>query len=282
METSFNQKAKRRYGQNFLIAPEVPRRIAEEGLGNFAGGVLEIGPGRGALTAELAKRGGRVAALEIDKDLIPFLEDKFKEHHNVVIAEGDVLQTDIKAFAAAHFEKAHFPLAVCANIPYYITTPILFKIFACGGIFQTAVVMIQKEVYQKLTAKKGAGDYSRLTVIGDYYARTRKLFDVGAGCFYPKPRVDSVVARLEIYTDPPVKLKMPSLFFEIIDLAFAHRRKTLANCLSSGISLPLTNREAGFLIEKAGFSPNVRGEDLDIFDFSKISDTIFEEKHKAL
>ncbi|MDD4125088.1 MAG: 16S rRNA (adenine(1518)-N(6)/adenine(1519)-N(6))-dimethyltransferase RsmA [Eubacteriales bacterium] len=264
-----NPKAKKRYGQNFLTGKAVPERIAREaGIGGEHG-VLEIGPGRGILTEQLAVTAKKTVAVEIDRELIPFLNDKFVNHSNVTIVEGDILETDIAGLINEHFRD--MPVSVCANIPYYITSPILLKLIEGDYGFDTITVMVQKEVAQRLTAKKRSGEYSSLTVLCSYYASVKKLFDVPAGCFSPRPKVDSAVVRFDIYKAPPVNPPDIRLFFKIIRLAFAYRRKTLLNCLAACPDIAYPKEVICDILTSNGFSPNVRGEELDIYDFDKIA-----------
>ncbi len=268
-------KAKKRYGQNFLLGTAIPERIARESGITASHGVIEIGPGRGVLTEHIAKIAKKVVAVEIDRDFIPLLNEKFSISGcgDVTIIEGDILETDINELISENF--ASMPVCVCANIPYYITSPILIKLMECGAIFDTVTVMVQKEVARRLAAKKSTAEYSSLTLFCSYYASVKKLFDVPAGCFSPKPKVDSAVVRFDMYKTPPVKPADTELFFKLIRLAFAHRRKTLVNCLSACPETAFSKTKVNDMLISLGFSQNVRGEELDIYDFTRIADFIY-------
>lgn len=268
-------KAKKYYGQNFLTNKAVPERIARESGVTSSHGVLEIGPGRGILTEFLALIAKKVVAVEIDSELIPFLWEKFSGFENVEIAEGDILKTDIQKLIDEHFTG--MPLSVCANIPYYITSPIILKLIAGNYSFDTVTVMVQKEVARRLCAKKKSSEYSSLTVLCDYYATVKKLFDVPAGNFLPKPKVDSAVIRFDIRKAPPVSPKDIDLFFRVIRLGFSHRRKTLVNCLVSS-DFPFSKDEILIALALSGFSSNIRGEEMDIYDFEKFVSGLYKFK----
>lgn len=265
-------KAKKQFGQNFLTNPAIPQRIAEESGITNEFGVIEVGPGRGILTEQLALKAKKVVAVEIDKELVPLLNEKFEAYENVEIVEGDILDTDIAALIEAHFKN--MPVAVCANIPYYITSPIIMKFIEGGYDLESVTVMVQKEVAQRLCAQKNTENYSALTVVCDYYSTVKRLFAVSAGCFTPKPKVDSAVIRFDIKKQPPVNPKDLNLFFDIIKAAFAYRRKTLANCLNSIIGNRFSKDEITNVLLSSGFSPNVRGEELDIYEFERIANEI--------
>jgi 16S rRNA (adenine1518-N6/adenine1519-N6)-dimethyltransferase len=265
-------KAKKYYGQNFLTNKAIPERIVKESGITEETGVLEIGPGRGILTEFLSKTAKKVVAVEIDTDLIPFLNGKFKDSENVTIIHGDILETDIQSIIDTYFQN--LPVSVCANIPYYITSPIILKLIEGNYSLNTITVMVQKEVARRLSAKKKSPDYSSLTVLCDYYATVKKLFDVPAGNFNPKPKVDSAVIRFDMRKNPPVNPINKELFFTVIRLAFLHRRKTLLNCLVSSPDLKFTKDEILQAIASAGFSPNIRGEEMDIYDFERLINSL--------
>lgn len=268
--------AKKQYGQNFLTDPRIPRRIVENSGITPDDNVIEIGPGRGILTRELAKAARKVAAVEIDRDLIPALEEEFASCGNVKIVCGDILQTDIPRLAREVLGADR--VCVCANIPYYITSPIILKLIEERETVRSFTVMVQKEVADRLCARKGSEAYSSLTVLCSYYASVKKLFAVPAGCFTPKPKVDSAVVRFDIYPEPPVKPKDETLFLELIRSAFAYRRKTLYNCVKSSHGARFSNETVERAIQSAGFGETVRGEELDIFGFAAISDKLLENE----
>ncbi len=266
--------AKKQFGQNFLTDPRIPRRIVElSGIGPDDC-VIEIGPGHGILTRELAARALRVAAVEIDSDLVPELREKFADAPNVSIIEGDFLQTDVKALANGLSGGKR--VCVCANIPYYITSPIILKLLEERECVRSFTVMVQKEFAERLCAKKGSADYSSLTVLCSYYASVKKLFAVPAGCFTPRPKVDSAVIRLDLYDTPAASPKDEKLFLELIRSAFAYRRKTLFNCVQSTHGARFSKQEIAQAFEKASLAPSVRGEELDIFDICRLSDALSE------
>ena len=235
MEKTSPVHAKKQYGQNFLTDASIPKRIAAESGVNEESGVLEIGPGLGILTEQLAAAARKVVAVEIDSDLIPKLEERFRGRPNVTIIEQDILKTDIPALLETHFSG--MDVCVVANLPYYITTPILWKLIEGKYGFKSVTVMVQKEVADRLTAKAGSSAYGAMTATLSYYASVRKLFPVSAGHFTPRPKVDSAVVSIVPYETPPVSVRDESFLLEVIRAAFGMRRKTLVNCLSSHSAL---------------------------------------------
>lgn len=259
---------KKQFGQNFLISESVPRRIAESGC---AEGVLEVGPGIGTLTRELCQNAKKVVAVEIDTTLLPILEKTLADFDNVTVISGDIMKTDIDAIVKEHFADCN-EIAVCANLPYYITSPVLMKLLESRIPFKSITVMVQKEVATRLSAPAGHETYGALTAAVSYYAAVKKLFDVPAGCFMPKPKVDSAVVKLTLYQEPPVDCNEETLF-KVIKGAFAQRRKTLVNSLSTVIGhIPKSTLAA--IITSCGFVEGVRGETLDIAAFAKIANAI--------
>ena len=259
---------KKQFGQNFLISESVPRRIAESGC---AEGVLEVGPGIGTLTRELCQNAKKVVAVEIDTTLLPILEKTLADFDNVTVISGDIMKTDINAIVKEQFADCN-EIAVCANLPYYITSPVLMKLLESRIPFKSITVMVQKEVATRLTAPAGHETYGALTAAVSYYAAVKKLFDVPAGCFMPKPKVDSAVVKLTLYKEPPVNCQEDTLF-KVIKGAFAQRRKTLVNSLSTVIGhIPKSALAA--IITSCGFAEGVRGETLDIAAFAKIANAI--------
>ena len=268
MEHGFHfSKAK---GQNFLIAGWVPQQIAEDSGVTKDVGVLEIGPGIGPLTQQLALRAGKVCAVEVDERLKPILAMTVGEFDNLQILWGDVLKQDIPALVREKFNGLR-PMA-CANLPYYITSPILTALLE-AECFEAVTVMVQKEVAQRIAAKPGTADYSAFTVFCQYYAEPELLFDVPAGCFLPQPKVTSAVITLRTRKTMPWDIADKEVFFRTVRASFAMRRKTLQNGLASGFP-ELGKAGAGEVIAACGFAPSVRGETLDIAGFAAIANEI--------
>ena len=272
MEHGFHfSKAK---GQNFLIASWVPESIAEDSGVQKDVGVLEIGPGIGPLTQQLALRAGKVCAVELDTRLAPILKQTVGEFENLEIIWDDVLKLDVPALVKEKFAGLR-PMA-CANLPYYITSPILTALLE-AECFEAVTVMVQKEVAQRIAAKPGTADYSAFTVFCQFYAEPELLFDVPAGCFLPQPKVTSAVITLRTRKTLPWEILNKEIFFRTVRASFAMRRKTLQNGLAAGFP-ELGKAGAGEVIESCGFAPNVRGETLDIAGFAKIANEIARRK----
>ncbi len=263
-------------GQNFLISSWVPQRIAEDAGVDEGCGVLEIGPGIGPLTQQLALRAGKVCAVEVDQRLKPILALTVGEFSNLEILWDDILKQDIAALVKEKFPGLR-PMA-CANLPYYITSPILTALLE-AECFDSVTVMVQKEVAQRIAAKPGSADYSAFTVFCQYYAQPELLFDVPAGCFLPQPKVTSAVVCLRTRKELPWHIESKELFFRTVRASFAMRRKTLQNGLAAGFP-ELGKAGAGEVIAACGFSPSVRGETLDIPGFAAIANEIYRRKHQ--
>ncbi len=261
-------------GQNFLIAPWVPERIAEEAGVDETAGVLEIGPGIGPLTQQLCKRAGKVCAVELDRRLAPILKLTVGEFDNLQILWDDILRQDIPALVRERLAGLR-PMA-CANLPYYITSPILTALLE-AECFESVTVMVQKEVAQRIAAKPGTADYSAFSVLCQYYAQPEILFDVPAGCFLPQPKVTSAVIRLNVRKKLTWDILDKELFFRAVRASFAMRRKTLQNGLASGFP-ELGKQGAGEVIASCGLSPSVRGETLDIPAFAAVANEIVRRK----
>ena len=257
-------------GQNFLIAPWVPQSIAKDAGVDETAGVLEIGPGIGPLTQQLCLRAKKVCAVELDKRLEPILQQTVGEFHNLEIIWDDVLNQNIPALVAEKFPGLR-PMA-CANLPYYITSPILTALLE-ADCFESVTVMVQKEVAQRIAAKPGTEDYSAFTVFCQYYAEPELLFDVPAHCFMPQPKVTSAVISLRVRKERNWDIADEKVFFRLVRASFAMRRKKLSNGLASGFP-ELGKSGAAEVIEAAGFDANVRGETLSISDFAKIANVI--------
>ena len=261
-------------GQNFLIAPWVPQSIAEDAGVDETAGVLEIGPGIGPLTQQLALRAGKVCAVEVDERLKPILNVTVGEFSNLEILWGDVLKQDVAALVAEKFRGLR-PMA-CANLPYYITSPILTALLE-AECFDSVTVMVQKEVAQRIAAAPGTADYSAFTVFCQYYAEPKLLFDVPAHCFLPQPKVTSAVIQLQVRKQRSWDILDEDIFFRLVRASFAMRRKKLSNGLASGFP-ELGKTGAAEVIEAAGFDANVRGETLGIPEFARIANEIVRRK----
>ena len=262
-------------GQNFLIAAWVPQRIAEDAGVDETAGVLEIGPGIGPLTQQLCLRAGKVCAVELDERLKPILALTVGEFSNLEILWDDVLKQDVTALVKEKFSGLR-PMA-CANLPYYITSPILTALLE-AECFESVTVMVQKEVAQRIAAKPGTADYSAFTVFCQYYAEPELLFDVPAGCFLPQPKVTSAVIQLRCRKTMPWQIDDKEIFFRTVRASFAMRRKKLQNGLASGFP-ELGKAGAGEVIAACGLPENVRGETLGIEEFARLSNEIARRKH---
>lgn len=257
-------------GQNFLIAPWVPQSIAEQAGVDAQAGVLEIGPGIGPLTQQLCLRAKKVCAVELDERLKPILDITVGEFDNLEIFWNDVLKLDLPALVAGEFAGLR-PMA-CANLPYYITSPILSALLE-ADCFDSVTVMVQKEVAQRIAAEPGSPDYSAFTVFCQYYAQPELLFDVPAHCFLPQPKVTSAVIQLKVRKERSWGAVDEKLFFRTVKASFAMRRKKLANGLASGFP-ELGKTGAAEVIQAAGLDANVRGETLGIPEFVRIANEI--------
>lgn len=259
-------------GQNFLTAAWVPEDIAEAAQLDENTGVLEVGPGIGCLTEQLAMRAGKVVAVELDNALRPVLKQTLAGKDNVEIIFGDILKQDIKGLVSEKMQGLR-PV-VCANLPYNVTSP-LITAFLEAGCFDSVTVMIQREVAKRICAKPATADYGAFTVLVNWYAEPEMLFDVPPSCFIPQPKVTSSVIRLKTRSEPPVEVKDKALFFRVVRAAFGMRRKTLTNALSANFN-ELNKADIENLLTACGFDPKIRGEVLSIGDFAAISDAIFD------
>ena len=257
-------------GQNFLIAPWVPRSIAEDAGVDESCGVLEIGPGIGPLTQQLCLRAGKVCAVELDTRLEPILRQTVGEFPNLGILWNDVLKLDVPQLIREKFAGLK-PMA-CANLPYYITSPILSALLE-ADCFDSVTVMVQKEVALRIAAQPGTQDYSAFTMFCQYYAQPELLFDVPAHCFLPQPKVTSAVIQLKVRKERSWDIADQDVFFRAVKASFAMRRKKLANGLASGFP-ELGKDGAAEVIRLAGFDANVRGETLGIPEFARIANEI--------
>ena len=263
-------------GQNFLIASWVPENIALESGVTKDVGVLEIGPGIGPLTQQLCLNAGKVCAVELDNRLKPILDQTVGEFENLEIVWNDVLKLDVPALVKEKFGDLR-PMA-CANLPYYITSPILSALLE-AECFDSVTVMVQKEVAQRIAARPGTADYSAFTIFCNYYAEPEILFDVPAHCFLPQPKVTSAVIHLKVRQSRPWDIDDEDIFFRCVKASFAMRRKKLSNGLASGFP-ELGKTGAAETIAECGFDASVRGETLDIPDFARLANAIARRRAK--
>ncbi|MBQ3229851.1 MAG: 16S rRNA (adenine(1518)-N(6)/adenine(1519)-N(6))-dimethyltransferase RsmA [Clostridia bacterium] len=269
-------KKKKQYGQNFLTNVAIPRRIAAESGIEKDDGVIEIGPGFGILTKELSSIASKVIAIEIDSELMQILPEKLSGCDNVSVINDDILKIDLASLLEHEFKDRR--VCVCANLPYYITTDIVMKLLEGEYGFKTITVMVQKEVAERFCSKAGESGYGAITASISYYASVKRLFTVRAGSFDPKPKVDSAVIRFDVYEKHPVEPLDKDLFFEVIRAAFAQRRKTLLNSLFSVFGNSFDKQQLLQIITDCGLRETVRGEDLTIQEFCRISDLISKNK----
>lgn len=256
-------------GQNFLINPTVCPRMAEYSGAGQGTGVIEIGPGIGVLTNELCLLADKVVAVELDKRLLPVLDETLAEHGNVKIVNADVLKLDLHKLIAEEF--GGMDVVVCANLPYYITSPVIMKLLEDKLPVRAITVMVQKEAAQRICAQVGSRMSGAVTVSVNYYAEPEMLFGVSAGSFMPAPKVDSAVIRLNIREKPLVDVDEKK-FFRAVKAAFSQRRKVISNSLSSGLGM--SKEEVFDLLERAGVSPSLRAEKLTLKDFAAIAENM--------
>ncbi|MBO5907470.1 MAG: 16S rRNA (adenine(1518)-N(6)/adenine(1519)-N(6))-dimethyltransferase RsmA [Clostridia bacterium] len=268
---------RKEFGQNFLINRMIPEDIADSCADTSDRMILEIGPGIGCLTQELAIRYKKVVAVEIDKGLIPVLEKTMADYDNVTVINDDIMKIDLETLVREYSEG--MKVSVCANLPYYITTPILMRLLESGIKFSSITVMVQNEVAQRLAAAPGSSDYGAITAILGYYGTTKRLFKVSAGCFLPAPKVDSAVVRIDLYDSPVYDIKDEALFRSLIKAAFEMRRKTLQNAISAKIQ-GFTKEEITSAIVSLGHDERVRGERLSTEDFARLSNALTEIRCK--
>lgn len=265
----------KKFGQNFLIDDHVITKIINAAEITKDDLVLEIGPGIGTMTQYLAESAGKVIAVEIDKNLIPILGETLAEYDNVTIINEDILKLDINRLVEE--ENGGKPIKVVANLPYYITTPIIMGLFESHVPLQSITVMVQKEVADRMQVGPGSKDYGALSLAVQYYAKPYIAANVPPNCFIPRPGVGSAVIRLTRYEEPPVMVKDESLMFKLIRASFNQRRKTLQNGIANSPELPYSKVQVEKALEKMGLAANVRGESLTLAEFAKLSDTISEE-----
>ena len=268
----YNMSAKKKFGQNFLIDGGVLEGIVEAAGVTDKDCVLEIGPGIGTLTQYLAEAAGRVVAVEIDKTLLPVLADTLSEYDNVTVINEDVLKVDIDKIIEEYNEGR--PIKVVANLPYYITTPIIMKLFESGALIESITVMVQKEVADRMAAGPGNKDYGSLSLAVGFYAEANTVIDVPPSSFIPQPNVGSAVVKLTKYPEPKVNVKDDKYLFEIIRTSFNQRRKTLSNSLSNNASLGVSRDKVSAALVKMGIDERARGETLTLEQFAELSDIL--------
>ncbi len=266
----------KKYGQNFLIDTHVLDKIISSANITKDDMVLEIGPGIGTMTQYLACAAGKVVAVEIDKALIPILEDTLSSYDNVTVINEDVLKVDIAALAEEY--NGGRPIKVVANLPYYITTPIIMGLYESHVPIESITVMVQKEVADRMQSGPGSKDYGALSLAVQYYAEPYIVANVPPNCFMPRPKVGSAVIRLTSHKEMPVQVENEKLMFQIIRASFNQRRKTLANGLNNSSELSFSKEWIGECIEKLGKGPSIRGEALTLEEFARLSNLLGEEK----
>ena len=255
-------------GQNFLTEQWVPERIAAECGADAEAGAVEVGPGIGCLTVQLSRRAAQVAAIEIDRALLPVLEETLAGCSNVEVVQGDVLKTDLRALCAQKFPGR--PVYACANLPYYITTPAISALLD-SGVFAGITVMVQKEVAERICAPAGTGNASAFSIYIQYHARAEYLFDVPRDCFVPQPKVDSAVIRLTPLAQPAVQVENEKLFFDLVRAAFNQRRKTLVNAIGVVFGGKFDKAQLTEMVTYCGLDARVRGERLSLDDYANLT-----------
>ena len=264
---------KKKFGQNFLIDENVVEKIVREAGVTKDDFVVEVGPGIGTMTQILCENAREVVAVEIDKKLIPILtEDTLSYYDNVTVINEDILKLDIKKLADEKNEGR--PIKVVANLPYYITTPIIMGLFESHVPLDSITIMVQKEVADRMQCGPGTKDYGALSLAVQFYARPKVVLNVPASCFMPRPNVDSAVIRLERFKTPPVDVKNEHLMFKIIRASFNQRRKTLQNGIANSGELSFAKEQIAKALESLGISANIRGESLSLAEFAALSDIL--------
>lgn len=258
-------------GQNFIVNPSVCPRIAEEGGAREGVGVLEVGAGIGVLTAELAKRADKVVCVELDTRLLPVLDETLADFDNIRIINGDILKVDLHKILEEEF--GDMPVIVCANLPYYITSPVIMRLLESRLNIESVTVMVQKEAAVRLCADVGSRDSGAVTVAVNFYSEAQKLFDVSRGSFMPSPNVDSAVIRLDIRKEVPVDVSDEKFFFSMVRSAFSQRRKTASNGISAGLGMP--KQTVITAIENAGLPSTVRAESLTMEQLGTLCEELY-------
>ena len=263
-----NFHIQKKYGQNFLVDTNVLKKIVEAAEISKEDCVLEIGPGLGTMTQYLAERAGRVVAVEIDRNLIAILEETLAGYDNVTLINADILKVDINKIVEDNRVRS---VKVVANLPYYITTPIIMGLLESHAPVESITVMVQKEVADRMQVGPGTKDYGALSLAVQYYAKPEIVANVPSNCFIPRPNVDSAVIRLTRHREPPVQVEDEAGLFALIRAAFNQRRKTLVNALGNAPGLGITKEQAAEALERLGFSPAIRGEALTLEQFAQIA-----------
>ncbi|MDF2522028.1 MAG: rsmA1 [Clostridia bacterium] len=271
----FEFRMSKSLGQNFLVDKSILDRIIEGAELTKEDYVLEIGPGMGSMTQKLCESAAKVVAVEIDKKLIPVLNVTLSEFDNVTVINNDVLRVDLKSILEEHFGSK--PVKVVANLPYYITTPIIMKLLEDRLNLTSITIMVQKEVGDRIKAAPGGKEYGALSVAVQYYANPKQLLLVPPHSFIPQPEVDSVVLKLDILTEPAVAVNDEKLFFRVVKAAFGQRRKTLLNALTAG-NLGLSKEQLKAVLERVDIDENRRGETLSLQEFANIANNLYNAK----
>lgn len=268
----------KKYGQNFLIDKNILEKIVDAAQIGADDVVLEIGPGIGTMTQYLCERAREVIAVEIDDKLIPVLADTLSEYDNVTVIHQDILKVDIRALAEE--KNGGRPIKVVANLPYYITTPIIMELFESRVPLESVTVMVQKEVAERMKEGPGSKDYGALSLAVAYYAVAEIIAEVPPACFIPRPKVSSMVIRLTCHKEPPVEVRDEKFLFSVIRASFQQRRKTLVNGLNNAPWIPVDREEITRCVESLGYGPSVRGEKLTLEEFARLANLLW-EKRKA-
>lgn len=270
-------RVQKKYGQNFLIDENILHKIIASAQISEEDCVLEIGPGIGTMTRHLAKKAGKVVAVEIDKNLMPILQETLSPYDNVTVINDDILKVDINKLVWDY--NGGKPIKVVANLPYYITTPILMALFEKHVPLKSVTVMVQKEVAERMQAGPGTKDYGAFSLAVQYYADAEIVAEAPAACFMPRPNVDSAVIRLECYEKPPVEVEDEAYLFAVIRASFNQRRKTLANGLANADALGVSRRVVEETLAEMGIPTVVRGETLSLERFSELSNRLYHKKN---
>ncbi|MBE5879019.1 MAG: 16S rRNA (adenine(1518)-N(6)/adenine(1519)-N(6))-dimethyltransferase RsmA [Lachnospiraceae bacterium] len=274
----YNFNFQKKFGQNFLIDDHILEKIVDSAELTKDDCVLEIGPGIGTMTQYLAERAGSVIAVEIDKALIPILKDTLSDYDNVTILNEDILKVDIAALVEE--KNGGRPVKVVANLPYYITTPIVMGLFESHVPLDSITIMVQKEVAERMQVGPGTKDYGALSLAVAFYSKAEVVTIVSPNCFIPKPNVASAVIRLKVHGEPPVTVKDEAFLFQVIHASFRQRRKTLMNGLSNAPELRVSKQAVSEALQEMGVSESIRGETFTLEDFGRLSDILLEKREK--